>query len=275
MGRTLVARVVCCLVLLAIGAGGFGEPVSAVSRCQGRIVTKSGSGTINGTSGDDVILGSASRDTINGNGGNDFICALGGNDVITTGSGADSIEAGDGDPSPGPVAIRLRGRVCGGEQRLRHRRARRWRGDRLPAQVIFGDLSIPPAHPVISRAGGGVHDAVHVSVAGQPPPDLAERQVLRLQAADDPELPAVDVRVPAIRAAADGRWQQAFRDVVADRAGGDPRRFRQLADAVLALSPGLHGCIMTVRRRGVNRGAEARRRGGAEASSRGAKAERM
>lgn len=74
--------------------------------CDGKYVTISGSGIINGTGGDDVILGSGAVDTIRGFGGNDTICALGssdsidagpGNDVVIAGSGNDTVIGGTGD----------------------------------------------------------------------------------------------------------------------------------------------------------------------------------
>lgn len=66
-------------------------------RCEGRLATIAGSGTLLGTGGDDVIVGASSADTIDAGGGNDFICSAGGNDTIKDGIGDDFVDAGDGD----------------------------------------------------------------------------------------------------------------------------------------------------------------------------------
>jgi Ca2+-binding RTX toxin-like protein len=81
-------------VLLKLQCGSTPPPADA--KCQGKVVTISGSGSIEGTPGPDVILGSAGPDVINGLGGADTICAGGGADTVNGGEGNDAI-VGDND----------------------------------------------------------------------------------------------------------------------------------------------------------------------------------
>ena len=96
MRRFLTITRLLVAMLAAVPAMAMVHPALAAS-CNGKTVTMSGSGTINGTPGNDVILGSSKGDLIYGKGGNDTICAGAGNDkIVLSGIGTNYVRGNDG-----------------------------------------------------------------------------------------------------------------------------------------------------------------------------------